>query len=396
MALMDSLKSMFGKKSDSVLGIDIGSSAIKVIQLRRKKGKAVLETYGELALGPYAGTEIGRATNLSADKLAEALTDIIREANVNTNQAGVSMPVTSSLIAFITVPKVDDRQMGEVIAIEARKYIPVPMNEVLLDWSIIPKENSLETDIPPEEAQRGAQGSVPGSTPVATQGNTLGAVPVAPRQTADVLVVAIHNEAVSVYQNVVNKVNLNASFFEIELFSSVRAVVDQGIQAHMILDMGARTTKLYIVERGLLRTSHVINRGSQDITLAISKAMSISVDESENLKRLYGLDGGLEHKDIAEIISLTLDYIFYEANRVLLNFQRQYNKNIVSVILTGGGVLLRGFPDLAKASFQTDVVYADPFGKLETPAVLTTQLRVAGPEFAVAIGIAMRRLNELV
>lgn len=400
---MDSLKAMFGKKSDSVIGIDIGSSAIKVIQIRRKKGKAVLETYGELALGPYAGTEIGRATNLGADKLAEALTDIMREANVTTNQSGVSIPVTSSLIAFITVPKVDDRQMGEVIAIEARKYIPVPMTEVLLDWSIIPKENSLETDVSPQEQaalaaqqayQQSAQQNSAFPTPV-HPGPTLGAAPSQPRQTVDVLVVAIHNEAVNTYQSVMTKVNSNPSFFEIELFSSVRAVVEQGIQAHMILDMGARTTKLYIVERGLLRTSHIINRGSQDITLAISKAMSVTVEESENLKRLYGLEGGMEHKDIAEIISLTLDYIFYEANRVLLNFQRQYNKNVVSVILTGGGVLLRGFPSLAKASFQTEVVYANPFGKLETPAVLASQLRVAGPEFAVAIGAAMRRLNEL-
>lgn len=395
MSILDSLKSAFGKKSDSVLGIDIGSSAIKIIQLRRKKGRAVLETYGELALGPYAGTEIGRATNLSVDKLAEALRDIMREATVNTNQSGIAIPVTSSLIAFISVPMVDEKQMGEVISIEARKYIPVPMNEVLLDWSIIPRENSLETDLPNVQAQN-PQGQ--GLAQVAQAPGTLSTnsvAPVVPRQTADVLVVAIHNEAVNAYQEVINKLGLQTSFFEIELFSSIRAVVEQGIQAHMILDMGARTTKLYIVERGLLRTSHVINRGSQDITLAISKAMSLSPDESENLKRIYGLEGGMEHKDIAEIISLTLDYVFYEANRVLLNFQRQYNKNVTSVILTGGGVLLRGFADLAKASFQTDVVYADPFSKLDTPAVLAQQLRVAGPEFAVAIGVALRRLNEL-
>ena len=71
---------MFGdllkKQSQSVLGVDIGSSSIKVVQLRKKGGKAVLETYGELALGPYAGTEIGRATNLPNDKLVEALRDL--------------------------------------------------------------------------------------------------------------------------------------------------------------------------------------------------------------------------------------------------------------------------------------------------------------------------------
>ena len=75
--------------------------------------------------------------------------------------------------------------------------------------------------------------------------------------------------------------------------------------------------------------------------------------------------------------------------------QKKFAKNVSKVILTGGGVLLKGFTDLAKISFQTNVVYADPFGKLETPAFLAEEFAQAGPEFAVAIGVALRRLSEL-
>jgi cell division ATPase FtsA len=159
--------------------------------------------------------------------------------------------------------------------------------------------------------------------------------------------------------------------------------------------MGARSTKLYIVERGMLRSSHIINKGSQDITLALSKALSISVGEAESMKRTYGLKGGPEYKELTEIITVNLDYMFYEANSTLLNYQKKYGKNVSKIILTGGGVLLKGFTDLAKISFQTDIVYADPFGKLETPAFLTEEFSKAGPEFAVAIGVALRRLSEL-
>ena len=189
--------------------------------------------------------------------------------------------------------------------------------------------------------------------------------------------------------------SLAPSFYEIELFSSIRASIDQGIQAVMILDMGARATKLYIVERGLLRASHIINKGSQDLTLALSKAMSIPVAQAETMKRSYGLLGGAEYKDQKEIITVNLDYMFYEANAVLLNYEKKYHKNISKVILTGGGVLLKGFADLAKSSFQSEVIYANPFAKLETPAFLSDQLFAAGPEFAVAIGVALRRLSEL-
>ncbi len=365
--------SLFSKKTQSVLGIDIGSSAIKIVQIRKKRGRAVLETYGELALGPYAGIEVGRSTGLPKEKIIEAVRDILREAKTTTVACGVALPLSSSLITFITIPHVPDKQLAEVISLEARKYIPVPMNEVMFDYSIIPREEAFATD----DQDVGKP------------------VPVNEKQPLDVLVVAIHNEYINNYQTISAGVGLQPSFYEIELFCSIRAVVEQGIQAVMIIDMGAQATKLYILERGLLRASHIINRGSQDITLAISKSLSLTVTEAENMKRSFGLKGGPEYKELTEIITVNLDYIFYEANAALFNYQKKYMKNISKVILTGGGVLLKGFTDLAKVSFQTEVVYANPFAKLETPAFFNEQLTQAGPEFAVAIGCALRRLSEI-
>ena len=368
MPSFSSLFSSFFKKETSVLGIDIGSSSIKVVQIKKKRGRAVLETYGELALGPYASTEVGRAVSLQNDKLIEAVKDILREAKTTTLECGTALPLSSSLITFITVPPVPEKQLAEVVAIEARKYIPVPLNEVLLDFSPIPKEETYVTDDDSSNTEKSG---------------------------TDVLVVAIHNEYLNNYQAIMTGTGLSTGFYEIEIFSAIRAVIDQGLATNMIIDLGARSTKLYIVERGILRTAHIINKGSQDITLALSKSMSIPVSEAESMKRLYGLKGGPEYKELTEIITVNLDYIFYEANATLLNYQKKHAKNISKVILTGGGVLLKGFTDLAKISFQTNVIYADPFGKLETPAFLADEFAQAGPEFAVAIGAAIRRLSEM-
>jgi type IV pilus assembly protein PilM len=369
MGMFDNLKSFFNKKDNSVLGIDIGSSAIKIVQLRKKKGRAILETYGELALGPYGGTEMGRATNLSTDKLIEALNDVLKESNTTTKFAGMSIPLTSSFITFIRMPAMDDRKLAEMVPIEARKYIPVPISEVIMDWWVIPKEDQI-----PGEENKVSN----------------------PKDSIDVLVVVIHNEAMNKFQDIANKASVATSFFEIEIFSTIRAVIEPGLQAQMICDMGAGTTKLYIVERGILRNSHTINRGSQDITLAISKALSISVAEAENLKRTFGLNAPAEQKELKDIITLTLDYIFYEANRVLLNYQKRSNQSISKVILTGGGALLPGFKDLASTNFQTEVMMGSPFSKVETPAFLNDVLKQAGPEFAVAVGAAIRKLSEVV
>lgn len=377
MSLSSIFSSLFAKKNKSVLGIDIGSSAIKVVQIKRKHGRAVLETYGELALGPYAGVEVGRSTKLPNEKIIEALRDILREAKTTTVASGVSLPLSSSLITFISIPQVPEKQLAEVINLEARKYIPVPTNEVMLDYSIIPQENSISDNEQP-------------SKPVPT----IPQAPYAQKQMLDVLVVAIHNEYINNYQSITSGSGVEVGFYELEIFSSIRAVVEQGIQGVMILDMGAYATKLYIIEKGLLRASHIVNKGSQDITLAISKSLNVTINEAENMKRAFGLKGGPEYKELTEIITVNLDYIFYEANTTLLNYQKKYEKNISKVILTGGGVLLKGFLDLAKISFQTEIVYADPFGKLETPAFLAEQFIKSGPEFAVAIGCALRRLSE--
>ncbi len=361
---------MFNSTDQSVLGIDIGSSSVKVVQIKRKKGRAVLETYGELALGPYAGIEVGRATSLPTDKLVEALIDIIKESKASTKKCGIAIPLSSSLVSFIHLPPTDPKDLATMIPIEARKYIPVPISEVALDWWVIPKEEQKFQDSPGSEIKSPEPDGV------------------------DVLVVVIHNDAIAKYQEISQKVALEASFFEIEIFSTIRAVIDQGIESQMIFDMGAGSTKLYIIERGVLQNSHTISRGSQDITLAVSRSLGISVAEAETLKRTYGLKNP-ENKELSESITLTLDFIFYEANRVLLNYQKKYNKTIGKVILTGGGVLLKGFDELAKTSLQSDVVLGNPFGKVETPAFLEAVLKNAGPEFAVAMGIALRKLQEL-
>lgn len=363
-----SFLSSFFKKENSVLGIDIGSSAVKIVQIKKKHGRAVLETYGELALGPYSGVEIGRATNLPVEKIIEAVKDIMREAKTSTVFCGAVLPLSSSLISFITIPPVADKQIADVVALEARKYIPVPLDEVVLDYSIIPREEAYVTEDESTKTEK---------------------------QDKDVLVVAIHNEYLNQYQNIMAGTGLTPRFYEIEIFSAIRSVIDQGIGTNMIIDFGARSAKLYIVERGILRSSHIINKGSQDITLALSKALSIPIIEAENMKRVYGLKGGPEYKELTEIITVNLDYVFYEANAALLNYQKKSSKNISRVILTGGGALLKGFTDIAKISFQTEVIYADPFSKLETPAFLAEEFAQAGPEFAVAIGAALRALSEM-
>lgn len=372
--------SFFSKSEQSVIGVDIGSSAIKVVQLRKKGAQAVLDTYGELALGPYAGLSVGQASVLPADKIAAALLDLMKEkeVNVTTKHAGVSIPFSSSLMSVIEMPAVSPKELATMVPIEARKYIPVPISEVMLDWSVIPKSDvrveSLSDEMPKDA-------------------NFSETVNSSANSKIDVLMVAIHKQTIARYQEIVAQAGLDASFFEIEIFSCMRSVVEEGLRPVMIMDMGAASTKLYIVERGIIRTSHTINRGSQDITSNIAKSLGITPEEAEVIKRRDGLN--TTNENVTSIIRLVLDYIFAEVNTSLLSFEKKHNKTVSKVILVGGGASLKGISDLAKNNFKTEVVLGEPFGKVSTPAFLEKILRETGPEFAVAVGLALRRLSEM-
>jgi len=374
MAFLDSFKNLFKKKQLSVLGIDIGSSAIKIVQIKKKNGQAILETYGELSLGPYGNAGIGASVILPPEKIAQALLDLMneKEVGVTTKKCGISIPFASSLMSVIELPDVGRKQLATMIPLEARKYIPVPISEVQLDWSIIPKNEIREDN--PVEAPLGSPTVAPGLPKI------------------DVLVVAIHNDTISRYQTIVEKSGLDAGFFEIEIFSSMRAVVEENLAPVMVLDIGASSTKLYVVERGIVKVSHTINRGSQDITRALSSSLGITIDKAEVMKRDSGLEG--TDKNVTDIISLTLDYVFSEANRTLLNFEKKYNKTISKVMLVGGGAALKGLASLAKTNFKTETIAANPFQKLSAPAFIEEVLKTTGPEFAVAVGLALRKLSE--
>jgi type IV pilus assembly protein PilM len=375
---MSFLDSFFKKPVTSVLGVDVGSSAIKIVQIKKKNGQAVLETYGELSLGPYGGAVVGQAVQLPPEKIAEAITDLMKEkeVNVTTKNCGISIPFASSLMTEIKLPAVSMKQLGTMVPLEARKYIPVPITEVQLDWSVIPSTEDAPAQTPAPQA--------------ASQNATTGTELKVPQ--LDILVVAIHNDVLDRYRTIVEKSELDASFFEIELFSTMRAVVDEPLRPVMIMDMGAATTKLYVVERGIVKASHTINRGSQDLTKTVSQSLGLTIEKAEVAKRDQGLEGD---KSLAEILKLGLDYIFAEANRALLSYERKYNRAVSKVYLVGGGSALKGLANVAKDNFKTEVVAGDPFSKLATPAFLSQVLRETGPEFAVAIGLALRKLSEL-
>ncbi|HCM43794.1 MAG: Tfp pilus assembly protein, ATPase PilM [Candidatus Kaiserbacteria bacterium GW2011_GWC2_49_12] len=370
------LGSAFGGSSEeSVLGIDIGASSAKIVQLRASRGAAILETYGEISLGPYGKQPIGKVVKLSPEKTAEALTDLMKEANVTARSGGVAIPFSSSLVSILDLPKTDREALKRIIPIEARKYIPVPVSEVQLDWFVIPEQE--------EEQSAFDRVEKPTKRP----------------HGQEVLLVAIHNETIENYQTITENAGLKAEFYEIEMFSTARSSLGHGIAPVLVVDLGAGTTKMYVVERGIIRLTHLVTVGGQHITETLARSLDWEFEKAERVKRERGLKDSNaysveENERIKVALLSTLSRVFGEINRVLLSYGQRYNKNISRVVLSGGGASLPGLSEEAKISLNADVEIADPFARTEAPAFLGQVLREIGPGFAVSVGLILRKLKH--
>jgi len=359
---------------DSAIGVDIGSSAIKVVEIKKKGGKAVLETYGAIALGPYGDLDAGRVTNLPVEKTVLALEEVLKQAAVTSNSLAMAIPVQSSLIFTIELPsQVSSAEIAAIVPTEARKYIPVPITEVSIDYFILPKKEASFSEMNAEV------------------NNTNSTEEKAEK--INVLVVATQNDAVAKYRSIISQANLEASFFEIETFSSIRANFEHELSPVLLMDFGASRTKLSIVEFGLIKVFHTIERGGADISNSISKSLGITFAEAEKKKKDFGFFGSSTEKSLSDIIKLHIDYIFSETNSVLLGYEKKYDRTISKVILTGGGCLLKGLKEIAVSNFQAEIEIGHPFSKVGAPEFLEKVLENMGPEFAVALGVALRKLQ---
>jgi type IV pilus assembly protein PilM len=353
-------------KPQSVVGVDIGTSSIKVVQLRKEKEQAVLETYGDLAAGPYAGQLSGQTPPLASEKIVEMLKDLFREAGVNAAKSAVAISLKSSFVTIIKLPLVAKEEMGSMIQFEARKYIPVPLSEVQMDWWILPS--------------------------VSNKDGAVGAVEKGGKPATEVMLVAIHKEVLEKYRDIISKLGLEAPIFELEIFSSARSSLYRQAVPVMIIDLGASSTKMSVVDYGVIRATYLVNHGSQSLTATIAKALNIGFERAESMKLEIGLSQKPEHKELVSVMEPQLNLIFSEAKQLMSSFRKKYNTSIGRIVLTGGGSLLKGITDFAVKSFGTETVLADPFSRTEYPPFFEEALKENGPIYGSAVGLAFRAL----
>ncbi len=373
-----SFKGIFsGKHKGMTLGIDIGSSSIKIVLLEKVNEKSVLRNYGEISLGPRAGFSVGQATNLPPEKVAEALSDLLKETGIIAKHTFIAIPFSASLLSVVELPQVGKNELEPMIMNEARRYIPIPMSEVSLDWWVLPKRKDAENQI--FSASSRGEGDQ----------KQIGKI--------EVIIAAIHNEVITKYESIKKSAHIpgEASHFEIELFSTLRAVVGRDLSPILVIDIGAGSTKVAIIEEGVVRGAHVISMGGQDLTMALSHSQGVSFEKAEEMKCRVGIVGEEEGRDILVVSEIILSTIMNETGHFSENYEHKHGTKITKIILVGGGARLKGIEKIILQNFpKASVIVGDPFSRVETPAFLDSTLKEISSSFGVSLGVALKGLEE--
>lgn len=351
------LSGLSSGKSGSICGIDIGSGSVKVVQVKEEKGKIILETYGALSLAPFSREPIGKPARLSDVDTAKAITQLIQEAKVTAKNFVVSLQSNAILVFVITLPRASAHDLGTILPNEARKYIPVPITEVALDWFIIPDKETYDEEV---------------STPSTT---------------IEVLVVAVRNETFSNYQSICTQVSIQNPVFEIESFATMRSVLYREIAPLLIVDVGTAFTSMMIVEYGVIRIFHIANRGSAFVTESIMRSLSVPFEKAEEMKY-----NAIKHPEIQSTIDAAHEYLIAEMKRVMLEYEHAHSRVVSKIILSGGGAVVNGFITKVATETGVETVFANPFAKVEAPDFMRPLLQSSGPTFSVATGLALKNL----
>ncbi len=373
-SFLESITEMFSNAhKGSIIGIDIGSASIKVVEIEKVDEKVVLRNYGVLSLGPRAGLAVGQATNLPTDKLAEALRDLLNETGISAKHVVFAIPFSASLLSVVELPDVSTKELNSMIPLEARRYIPVPIAEVALDWWVLPKR----------KAEQKPKTSVSSNAELPSK--------------VEVIIAAIHNEVIKKYQEIKRDAQIpgGAAHFEIEIFSTLRAIVGRDPSSIIVMDIGAGSTKLALIDEGVVRGSHIINIGGQDITSSLAKSLGLTFAEAEEIKCRAGLIGDYEGRDVFAAGEVILSSIMNEAKRFVENYEQKHGAKINKVVLVGGGARLKGIKILTSQNFsEAAVLVGDPFSQIDSPAFLASTIKELSPDFSVAIGLALKGLEE--
>lgn len=344
-----------------VLGVDIGTTSIKVVEVEQARGSSRLVNYGileseEALLRPTTAFQTS-SLKLFENEIDAHLEHLLKEVQPKSTRVVASLPLFMVFTTVIAIPKMTAEEVQKTIAYQAKQYIPLPIEEVALDWLKVGEF----TD------ERGAE-------------------------FFRMMLISVPQEHIKKTQRIMASAGLALEAIEIEGLSLVRSLVGTDPTPTAIVDVGSRSTAIVLVENGLPQYMRQSDFAGSSLTQALSSSLNINPLRAEELKRERGIAGTGPNYELSTIMLPFVDAILSEVRRTEFDYHNQFpnTRKIERVILSGGGANLEGFDRYAKDQLGVPVVVASPFSRLAYPGEIEPIVGSLGGPLSVAIGLALR------
>ncbi len=346
---------IFGRK-DSI-GLDIGSSAIKLAELKETKKGYQLKNIGETLLPPEA---IVNKVITNREAVSETLYTLIEDLGIKTKNVVISISGHSVIIKKVSLPRMTEKELREAIPWELEQYIPQSVEDVNYDFQILP-----------------------GQTP---EGNM------------DVLIVAAKKDIVNDYIAVVNDAGLTPVVLDVDVFAlenmyEVNYPQSPGIVA--LINIGASVTNINILRNGISVFTRDITIGGNQFTELIQKEFDVDYDEAERMKN--SLSRGDSQPELDRISQDFTDLISGEIKRTLDFFSTTLWREKVDKIMVGGGTSkVPRIKDVLEDVTNASVEIINPFRNISyNPSDFDPEyIQDIAPKMGVTIGLALRRVGD--
>ncbi|HWQ99923.1 MAG TPA: type IV pilus assembly protein PilM [Candidatus Methylomirabilis sp.] len=352
---------LFSKTTrQSYIGVDLGMSGVKIVELLNEKGRARMVTY---AYADYPDVKSERSYTENTSVAGDLLKRMIAQAKMTTKKTIGALPIASVFSSIISVPGGNEKEVKEAINWQAKKLIPMPLEEISLDSKILDAGGSDEK-----------------------------------KKVTRVLLTGAPTAFVTKYVEILTNAGLEPLALETEAFAQIRSLVGKDRSTVMVVDIGALRTNLTVVEKGIPFLSRSIASGGVGITTTIAGTLGIPYEQAEIMKRdIKAMQAFAPTGDLSPILQTLLkpilDEIKYSFNLYQGQSEGGVQKRIEKIIVTGGSAMLPRLPEFLTQLMNVNTYLGDPWARVVYPEDLRPVLEEIGSRFAVAVGCAMRDIE---
>ncbi len=342
--------------------LDIGTTSMKAVEMTRQgetfalKNYAILETFGYLERSNNAL----QTSNLKLleNEVALYLSLLLKRLNPTSGAAVLSVPTFSTFSTLVELPAVQEHEIAKIMQYQAQQYIPLPIASVTVDWI---KVGERVDDSGARKLQ--------------------------------ILLMSIVNDHIEKYRKILQSVGIRMLGVEVEGLSLARALTSGSKEPTLILDIGGRSTGIFVAQEGFLKFAGQTDFSGGSLTQTISTGLTISPRRSEDLKRERGLLGSGGEQELSTLIEPILDVIIAEGVRVRTNYEKAYQQTVTRAILSGGASNLLGIEEYFTRELGLPTTKADPFKFVTYNQALAPVVKDLGPHLSVAVGLGMKDLR---